>query len=171
MDKHKDPKVAKTLNRIKASISASEWFDKNGWVVSTHEFPMKNPEAMTLHVSKAHWFNKDKMGIHVETFLAYDEKKRNKSYVTLHLLHLPIIPGTKLKRIAFSKPFVDMIYDEVSSWPGYKFRAGKYGLQPFTFNVNGDRDDFEKVVITEITRICRHLGPKVEKVLEIVLCI
>jgi hypothetical protein len=161
--------VNQALNKVKASIKSTDWFKKGKWIVSTHEFPAKKPEAVTLHVYKPHWFNEDKWGIHVETFLSYDVKKRKKSYVTVHLCHHSVIPNTKLKRITISKPIVDSIFDDVKSWEGYKFRAGKYGLQPFTYVVDGLSSDFEKVVTREIARVCQLIGPRIDQVLKEVL--
>ncbi len=43
--------------------------------------------------------------------------------------------GTKIKRIAVTKPLVDGIYDFVSTWPGYGFRVGRYGAQSFSCTV------------------------------------
>ncbi len=83
----------------------------------------------------------------------------------IHLCHHPIIPKTKLKRIVISKPIVDAIFEEVSSWDGYKFRAGKYGVQPFTLFADGLSEEFESVVTTELARVCRYVGPRIDKVL------
>lgn len=157
--------VEKIFINVGVSLKKEAWFKKGKWVVSTHPFPAKNPEAITLHVSKPHWFNDDKLGIHVETFLSLDPKKRKKSYVTVHLSHHDILPGTKLKRKVISKPIVDSIFDEVATWKGYKFRAGKYGLQPFTLVVDGAAEDFEEVVVREIGRVCKYVGPRIDKVL------
>jgi hypothetical protein len=156
--------VEKILASVGNSIKREGWFKKGKWVVSTHPFPVKKPEAVTLHVSKPHWFN-DKLGIHVETFLALDPKKRKKSYVAVHISHHDVIPKTKLKRIAISKPIVDSICNEVGNWDGYKFRAGKYGLQPFTLFVNGIDEKFPKIVTKEIGRVCQLVGPVIDRVL------
>lgn len=157
--------VAKILEGVAFSIKREDWFKKGRWVVSIHPFPAKKPEAVTLHVSKRHWFNDDKLGIHVETSLALDPKKRKKSYVTVHISHHDVIPKTKFKRIAISKPIVDLICDEVTTWDGYKFRAGKYGLQPFSLIVKGNAENFPDVVTKELGRICRLVGPVIDKVL------
>src|SRR5262249_29481026 len=129
--------VLTIFKNIEKRLKAKPWFKKDRWLVSHHPFPRVNPDAVTLHVYKKHWFNADTRGIHVETFLYLDPKKRKKSSVHVHLFHEDRIPGTQWKRKAVTQPVVDAIYAEVSSWPGYKFRAGKYGLQPFAKELDG----------------------------------
>ena len=95
-----------------------------------------------------------------------DPKKRKKSSLTIHLLHHDLIPRTKIKRRALSEPVVDAIFDTISEWDGYKFRAGKYGLQPFTLELNGTSEDFETVLVKEMSRLSREVGPVVDRVLK-----
>ncbi len=149
---------------VEKSLAKNSWFKKDKWLVSVHCFPNDvKPSAVTFHVFKKHWWNEDRQGIHIESYLDLDPKKQKKTYVTIHLLHLPKIPGTNLKRDSLSKPFVDAIYDEVKAWPGYKFRAGKYGTQPFTKSLNGCSADFESDHSKEVSRMCTKLGPELEK--------
>ncbi len=65
------------------------------------------------------------------------------------------------------KPIVDAIYKEVASWPGYKFRAGKYGLQPFTIELDGENPNFVDDLTTELERLCKYAGPEIDAVLKI----
>ena len=95
-----------------------------------------------------------------------DEKKRKKSSLTIHLLHHDLIPGTKVKRRALSEPVVDAIFDTVESWDGYRFRTGKYGLQPFTLDLIGTDANFETILVKEITKLCREIGPVVDRVIK-----
>lgn len=95
-----------------------------------------------------------------------DPKKRKKSSLTIHLLHHDLIPGTKIKRRALAEPVVDAIFDKISAWDGYKFRAGKYGLQPFTFVLDGTSEDFESVLVKEMIKLSREVGPVVDRVLK-----
>lgn len=150
---------------VEKALKAKPWFKKDKWIVSVHGFPTAKPEFVTFHVFKKHWFNEDKQGIHIESYLAIAPKKRKKSYITMHVLHHAKIPGTSLKRTEISKPFVDAIYDEVRSWSGYKFRTGKYGTQPFTKTLDGTADDFETTLVEETSRICKHLGPIMDEVI------
>lgn len=161
--------VMKIFKNVESKLSAQPWFIKEKWVVSVHGFPINKPQFITFHVFKNHWFNEDKQGIHIESYLAIDPKERKKSYITMHVLHHSKIPGTKLKRTAISQPFVDEIYDLVNTWEGYKFRAGKYGTQPFTKVLDGTSDDFEKILTSELTRMCRKLGPVMDKVIKQVI--
>jgi hypothetical protein len=161
--------VVKKFETVEKKLKSNTWFKKDKWTVSIHGFPEKNPDAVTLHASKPHWFNDDKQGIHIESFLMLDPNKRKKSYVTIHVLHHEKIPGTNLKRTEISKPFVDSIYKEVSKWKGYTFRTGKYGTQPFTKIMDGTNDDFEKDLAIEIEKICLVLGPEMERTLKQVL--
>lgn len=147
-------------------LSKQYWFKKEKWLISTHGFPNdKNPEAITFHLFKKHWWNEDRQGIHIESFLSLDPKKQ-KTYVTIHLLHSKYIPGTKLKRELLAKPFVDAVFDEVSRWPEYKFRIGKYGTQPFTKILDGTKKTFEAELTEECVRICTKLGPVLEECME-----
>jgi hypothetical protein len=159
--------ISALFAKIAAQLKSQPWFKSAAWQVSHHPFPAKSPEAITLHVFKKHWHNSDTRGIHVETFLYLDPKKRKKSSVHLHLFHDDAIPGSKLKRKALSQPVVDAIYKEVSAWPGYKFRAGKYGLQPFTKELNGASPGFSEELLQELERICLYCGPEIDRALKI----
>jgi hypothetical protein len=159
-----DPQII--FSRISKILSSKPWFKKESWQTSTHPFPTKNPEAITFHLFKPHWFNEDRQGIHIESFLMLDPKKRKKSSLTIHLLHHELIPGTKIKRRALAKPVVDAIFDTVSSWEGYRFRTGKYGLQPFTLELDGRSEVFESVLVKQISRVSREVGPIVDRVLK-----
>lgn len=149
---------------VEKNLAKKSWFKKDKWFVSVHAFPNdKTPEGITFHVFKKHWWNEDRQGVHIESYLDLDPKKQKKTYLTIHLLHSDLIPGTKLKRIAFSKPFIDEVFDEVSSWDGYQFRVGKYGQQPFTKFLDATYINFEKTLETEIVRMCTKLGPIIDK--------
>jgi hypothetical protein len=161
--------LIKKFKTVQSELEKKSWFKKDKWLVSIHPFPSKNPDAVTFHVYKKNWFNENHSGIHVESFLYIDSKKRKKSYVTLHLLHEEKIPGTNLKRIALAKPFVDEIYEEVKMWDGYKFRVGKYGMQPFSKDLDGANEDFEKNLVEEVSKICKNLGPVVDTILKQVM--
>lgn len=154
------------FKKVKLALEARPWFKREKWQVSYHPFPSTKPEAITLHVFKKHWFNADTRGIHIESFLYLDPKKRKKSSVHIHLFHEDKVPGTKLKRMAVSKPVVDAIQREISSWKGYKFRAGKYGLQPFTKELNGRSATFADELSAELEKLCRYAGPRIDEVLE-----
>jgi len=157
--------AAEIFQQVIASIKARPWFAKGEWNASIHPFPEKDPEALTLHVFKEHWLNADTRGIHIESFLHLDPGKRKKSSVHLHLLHDDLIPGTNLKRHALSKPVVNAIYDEVSRWKGYKFRAGRYGMQPFTKELDGNSAKFVAQLSEELELLCRHVGPAIDRAL------
>lgn len=153
--------------KVEKGLSKKAWFKKDKWIISVHAFPdEKNAEGVTFHIFKKHWWNEDKKGIHIESYLDLDLKKQKKTYLTIHLLHSDLIPGTKLKRINFAKPFVDEIYDEVSSWDGYEFRVGKYGQQPFTKFLDATDPKFEKKLEIEIERMCKNLGPALDKAIK-----
>lgn len=149
---------------VEKQLKARPWFKKQGWLTSVHPFPAANPEGVTFQLFKKGWFNEGGGGIHIESYLSLDSKKQKESYLTFHVLHHAKVPGTKLKRIAIAKPFVDEIYEEVSKWQGYKFRAGKYGTQPFT-RLLSTGETFEKELTEETVRMARTLGPVMDKVL------
>jgi hypothetical protein len=157
--------VQSIFKAVSESLVKKPWFKKGKWKVSTHTFPPKKPSFVTFHVFKDQWFNNEREGIHIESFLAFDPKSRKKSSVTIHLLHYDLVPGTKIKRREISQPIVDAIFEEVSSWDGYKFRAGKYGLQPFTKTLDGSSANFTAALVEEISRICQVIGPVVDTVL------
>lgn len=152
---------------VETNLSKKAWFKKDKWIVSVHAFPNdKKPDGITFHIFKKHWWNEDKKGVHIESYLDLDLKKQKKTYLTIHLLHSPLIPGTKLKRNAFSQPFIDEIFDEVSSWNGYDFRVGKYGQQPFTKFLDATDLKFEKNLEIEVERMCNKLGPALDKAIK-----
>ncbi|MGE0633594.1 MAG: hypothetical protein AB7O96_14370, partial [Pseudobdellovibrionaceae bacterium] len=102
--------VTKFFKTVEKKLSSQKWFKEGRWQTSVHPFPSKNPEAITFHVTKKHWLNEDRKGIHVESYLYLNPKKRKKSNVSIHIFHHDYIPGTKIKRIAISKPLVDEVY-------------------------------------------------------------
>ncbi len=157
-------KVKARFRAVEKSLKTQPWFKKEGWIISVHEFPEKKPEGVTFHLFKKHWLNEDRHGIHIESYLSIDSGKSKGSYVTIHLLHHDLVPGTKLKRNAITKPIVNEIFAEVSKWKGYKFRAGKYGLQPFT-KLLSSGPGFEAELTQETARLARTFGPVVDKVL------
>lgn len=161
--------LQKRFAKVEKVLKSKPWFSKEKWLVSHHPFPEFSPDGVTFHVFKKHWFNEDKMGIHFESYLNLDPKKNKKAYITLHALHYDEFPSSKISRKKFSQPLVDLIYDEVSEWEGYKFRAGKYGLQPFAKHLNATDADFENQLIEELERLCKVIGPKIDKVLKLVI--
>lgn len=161
--------VLQKFKVVEKKLNAKPWFKKEKWLISVHGFPSSKPKFVTFHVFKKHWFNEDKQGIHIESYLAIDPKMRKKSYITIHILHHSKIPGTNLKRLNIAQPFVDSIYSEVKSWDGYKFRVGKYGIQPFTKILDGTDVNFSSILEEEVSRMCKNLGPAVDRVLSQVL--
>lgn len=151
---------------VSKKLKASAWFQKAGWQCAFHDFPEVNPDGVTLHIFKKSWFNNDKQGIHIESYVSYSAAKQKKSHVTIHLLHLKKIPGTATDRKVLAKQFVDEIYESVSNWDGYKFRVGKYGLQPFTKYLNATDDGFEMTLFLDITKMCKSFGPVLDRVLK-----
>lgn len=161
----KDDLIAR-FKKVEKLLQAKPWFKKQGWIVSVHPFPPKNPEGVTLQVFKKTWFNDERQGIHFESYFDLNPKKQKKTYVTLHALHADKIPGTKISRKEFAMPLVDQIYDEVSSWEGYEFRTGKYGQQPFTKFLDATDSKVETHLAKELMRLCEHVGPTVDKILK-----
>ncbi len=152
---------------VSRSLKGEKWFKKDGWMVSIHPYPASKPDGVTLHVFKKNWLNEDRKGIHIESYLALDLRKRRRTYIALHILHHDKIPGTTLKRIILSKPIVDDIIDTVRDWSGYEIRAGKYGQQPFGKILDGVDDAFPKDLLLEINQLCRIVGPVVDRMLEL----
>ena len=162
------------LTDVAKTLAGAAWFSDNGWQYSVHNFPPPPaaPESVTLHVFKPHWYNRQHQGIHFETFLSAQQWRDGEMPVMLHILHTPVIPGTTLKRIKLSTPFVDSCYDMVSEWPGYSFRTGKYGTQPFSCRIKFDLDNPDKsksALEKEFTRLCKKLGPLMDSSLAEVL--
>ncbi len=158
--------IEKTFESVKKNLQKKSWFKSGKWIVSCHPYIEGKPLGITFHCYKKTWFNEDKRGIHIESYLSLDEKMRKKAYVTIHIFHDPKIPGTNLNRRAVAVPFVDEIFREVSSWDGYKFRAGKYGTQPFTKYLDGNSQEFAEILEAEFTRMCQALGPAMDRVIK-----
>jgi hypothetical protein len=166
-----DLKVATAvLNDVAAQLAKQSWFSKSSWICSVHNFPPPPAmaESVTLRVYKQGWFNHDHQGIHFETFISPKEWRSTTVPLMMHILHTSHIPNTDLKRIKLSQPFIDKIFDKISSWPGYVFRAGKYGTHPFTRNIEfalDDTDAFISSMAKELTLLCKELGPIMDKTL------
>ncbi len=153
---------------VASKLEMKRWFAKDGFVARSHPFPREEPEAITFHVFKPSWLNADTRGIHFESYLPVREGATD-SYVTLHILHEPIIPGTKLKRAAVAVPFVDAVEAKVRTWEGYTVRVGKYGVQPFAKKISARDPRFVDIVVEEMERLCRELGPTMDRTLANVL--
>ena len=155
--------------RLQAAIdqlATKTWFVRAGWRGKAELFTRSPPVVASLHIFKQHWFNETGQGIHFETFVGEREARKRAVIVTLHLLHTPVIPGTKLKRGVLAKHVVDECFDTVCAWPGYRFRAGRYGVQPFQLQLSYPDDDaLSTVLVTEFARMCRALGPVVDRAL------
>lgn len=161
--------VQKRFKKVEKILMSKPWFSAEKWIISQHPFPKNKPDGVTLHVFKKNWFNDESLGIHFESYLDLDTKKQKKTYVTLHALHYDKFPGSEIDRKKFSQPLVDEIYDEVSSWEGFNFRTGKYGLQPFTKFLDASNADFEVDLADEFERLCKILGPRIDKTLKSLL--
>lgn len=153
------------FQKVVSRLHRKPWFKKGKWLFSIHAFPPKKPVGVTLQIFKSDWFNDDGQGIHVESYLDLNLTQRRRSYVALHLLHHSKIPGTQLKRIAFTKPFMDEVFAEIKTWKGYKIRAGKYGSAPFSKVLDGTESTFVKELEIEIARICCGLSPALNRAL------
>jgi hypothetical protein len=147
------------VKRLSKDLGAS-------WLVSAHYFPSPDaPESITLHVSKTGWFNEDGQGIHFEAQFGARQWLKKEVPVMLHLFHSATIPGTSIKRIKVSQPFVDKNFAAISKWPGYTFRVGKYGTQPFSTTLSFDEQNFVDTLSREINRLCGELGPEIDQAL------
>jgi hypothetical protein len=160
------------LTAVEDALRSRPWFKANGWLCSVHDFPPPPaiPESVTLHVFKGTWLNEDRRGVHFETNLSPKEWRGQSMPVVLHILHHPLIPGTKLKRIKLSTPFIDNVGELIGSWPGYKFRAGKYGTQPFNHDVNIDlqkENESALLIADQFEMLCLQLGPAMDEALRI----
>lgn len=155
--------LTKKLNDKKAG-----GYDHKCWITSVHQFPPEpaDPEVFTLHVYRSNWFNEDRQGIHFETFMGPKEWKKRQIQIAMHIFHVESIPGTSLKRRAVAVPFVDEIYELVSSWEGYTFRTGKYGANPFTKHLSFEIETFETQLSSELLKLCLELGPKMDEALK-----
>jgi hypothetical protein len=158
-----ETQVRSIFKQLKARLEAKAWFTKGHWIAALHPFPKDAPEGVTFHVFKKHWHNEDRLGIHFESYLAFDERKRKKSYVTIHVLHHDKIPGTNRKRVEISKPFIDAVLSEVKGWGDFQIRAGKYGMQPFSKTLDGNDLVFADTIEKEFSRLCTRLGPAMDR--------
>ncbi len=163
-------RAAELLEAAAARLSEEDWFARD-WLYTVHcyPYPPLAPESVTLHVFRPHWFNQDKQGIHVETSLGVKQWKTGELPIALHIFHTTEIPGTRIKRKAVTKPFIDSCHETIAGWPGYEFRTGLYGCQPFTKMLAFDFDHFDSVVASEISRLCLELGPALDTALSIAL--
>lgn len=157
------------FSKVEDLLRSKSWFTDQKWIVAQHLFPKTKPDGVTLHVFKKHWFNEERLGIHFESYLDLNPKKQKKAYVTLHALHYEEFPGSKISRKKFSQPLVDAIYSDVRKWDGYAFRAGKYGLQPFTKFLDATSPRFANDLTKELERLCKVVGPAIDEVLESVI--
>lgn len=159
-------RYAREFQQAVTQLQSKSWFKSGGWLAKPSLFPAKSPRLATLHLFKAHWFNEGGQGIHIETYVGAKEDKARRLPVMVHLLHTPIIPGTKIKRTQLSKLVVDEIFDTISEWDGYVFRAGRYGTQPFTHHIEFNDQTLPAVLVTQLARLCRTVGPVVDRALK-----
>ncbi len=158
------------FEEITGILSKKPWFKKEKWIAQSHLFEMNGKkEAVSYHLFKKSWFNDDRQGIHFETARDLRSGKDKELIMTLHLLHMKTIPGTKLKREAISKPFIDRNEKTLKSWKGYKFRSGKYGTQYFSKAFKTSEKELHRLAAEEFEKLCTVLGPEIDKVLKEVL--
>ncbi|HEY9844402.1 MAG: hypothetical protein ACAI44_29185 [Candidatus Sericytochromatia bacterium] len=152
--------------RVRQALEAEPWYAAGHWLSSTHAFPETTPEGITFQLFKAHWFNQEHHGIHFESYLDFDPRRQKKSFVTLHLLHLPKLPGSAIPRRELARRVVDQIRPGIEAqWPGYVFRAGAYGQQPFVRRLDGSDPAFAATLAGELKRLCLYAGPAIDAVL------
>ena len=170
-DKIYDLKAATAfLQNVADLLKKRSWFKTDGWLCSVHTFPPSPaaPESVTMHVYKKNWFNDDRRGVHFETNLSKKEWREQSVPVVMHILHGELVPGSNLKRIKLAAPFIDRMGAQISGWAGYKFRAGKYGTQPFNHDIAIDlseRDKSAALVADEFEHLCLHLGVAMDEVI------
>lgn len=158
--------AARVLQRAADLLGKNDWFLRD-WLYSVHAFPPAPApgESMTLHVFRPGWFNDDKKGIHFETFLGPKEWKKRQLPIMMHIFHCTHIPGTSIKRKQVSQPFVDAVFERVSRWDGYIFRAGRYGTQPFTGMLNVEFETADQALADALAQLCLELGPTMDETL------
>ncbi|MBU6453642.1 MAG: hypothetical protein KGS72_17820 [Cyanobacteria bacterium REEB67] len=162
--------AAAFLNATAARLQATDWFIEQSWLISVHHFPAPpaEPESATLQIFKAHWYNDDHQGIHFETFLSGAEWRAQEMPVMMHILHTDCVPGTAIKRIKLSQPFIDKTEAMIATWPSYVFRTGKYGTHPFTRKIKINTDNSARgssEIAAELARMCKNLGPIMDETL------
>jgi len=152
------------LDQVAKKLLAESCF-KSQWQVSVHYFPAPPPQAqsVTIHVFRPNWYNEDRQGIHFEAHLGNKELAKKQIPLMVHIFHSATIPATRIKRIKVTKPFVDANRRLIESWPGYVFRVGCYGTQPFTriIDFSGEKD-FVNLLSAELSRLCEILGPQID---------
>lgn len=174
------------LDGVALCLTEQAWFERD-WLVSVHYFPPapQEPESVTMHVFRPHWLNDDGQGIHFEVQFGPKQWARLEIPLMLHAFHSGTIPGTKIKRMAVTKPLVDGIYDLVSTWPGYSFRVGRYGAQSFSCTLSlaessaklpspasldgnlalSTEKEVQDMISAEISRLCLALGATIDEAL------
>lgn len=164
--------ITTCFESLATALASEAWYKQQNWQYSQHVYPPQgSAEGVTFQLFKTHWFNQAQphapaqQGIHLETYLDFKPAKQKKTVLTLHLLHLPFIPGTQLKRNALAKEVVDVLRSEIGAWPGYVFRAGAYGQQPFALTLDGNAPGFEARLKFEFSRLAQAAGPIIERAL------
>lgn len=154
------------LRNVGELLCREAWFSRD-WLFDTHPFPAEPalPECVTLHIFRPGWFNEDHQGVHFESFLSPKEWKKKQLSVAMHIFHCRYVPGTSVKRREIAKPFIDACVDLVSSWPGYVFRAGRYGTHPFTYHLTFESETLVPLLAAEFTKLCLQLGPLMDRTL------
>lgn len=161
-----ESQILERFAAVRAELQAQPWFAAESWTCSVYPFTLAPPAGIALQVAKSHWFNQTHHGIHLESFLAFEADKQANAFLTLHLLHTPTIPGTRIKRKILAQAVVDRIRPEIAGWPGYTFRAGAYGQQPFARPLDGRSQDFAAELSRELIRLCQLVGPVVDQSLQ-----
>ena len=155
-----------SLEAVIKQLETKSWFKREGWRGRVSLYKKHPPVVVSLHIFKENWFNDEGVGIHFETFIGPKEQESSSVDVVLHLLHTPTIPGTKIKRIELSKLVIDKTHGMIAEWPGYQFKVGKYGMQPFSKTVEFDGESLSTLLTTEFARLCRNLGPAIDNALK-----
>src|SRR5258708_24891368 len=95
-----------TFVEVGLNLAKLEWF-RPVWLSRVGYYPKDNPDVASMHVYKPNWFNDDGRGIHFETFAGPKEAREKYVPLMIHIFPTPVVPGTRIKRIRISRPFID----------------------------------------------------------------
>ena len=147
------------MERLDGNLRTADWFS-DGWETRLDTFPKSGGSGLQLF--RDLWFNQDGMGIHFETWITDREMQQKKTRLVLHVLHQDTFPGTRLKRAAFSRPFVKEARGMIETWKGYK--VSNSTMKVFSRDVRFGDDDLIEKLSAEFAKV-QQLGCIVDRIL------
>jgi hypothetical protein len=150
------------LHRVAERLAQRPWFAA-GWCTEIYAWPTESPpEYAMFQLSKPTWFNAQRQGIHLETWLGPEERTSGRLPLELHILHVNAFPGTRHRRAALMRPLMERAAPLARTWTAYEISRNT--MRPLRGRVSYRADGVEETLLREFDRL-QVLGAMIDDLL------